>query len=243
MIGTWLNAAGIIIGGALGLRSKPLMHPSNEAAFKVLIGAFTVYYGLRLTWLSINGSLPQVLKQFAIAVVAMMLGNLTGTLLKLQRLSNSVGSGARETIEASSAGSAALPSRGNDGFKVCSSLYCAAPLGWLGALQDGLTGYFFPLAVKGVIEGLSTSGFVKLFGWKAILSFIPVVALQGTITLCTFVYLRPFLEQRELLSSVNAVGGMLVFSTALVILNIKRVQLANYMPSILFAPLLTWIFK
>jgi uncharacterized membrane protein YqgA involved in biofilm formation len=33
--------------------------------------------------------------------------------------------------------------------------------------------------------------------------------------------------------------GLLVFSVALVLLNIKKVELADYLPSLLFAPLLT----
>jgi uncharacterized membrane protein YqgA involved in biofilm formation len=36
---------------------------------------------------------------------------------------------------------------------------------------------------------------------------------------------------------------MLVFSTALLILEIKKIELANYLPSLIYAPLLTWYFR
>jgi hypothetical protein len=217
-----------------------MLSPSSDASFKVILGAFTVWYGLHLTWKSVNGSLAQVLLQLMIAIVAMMLGNFTGRLLRLQKLSNSVGRSARERITSADPGAPQSPS---EGLKACSALFCAAPLGWLGAIQDGLSGYFFPLGVKSVMEGLATMGFVSMFGWGAMLAALPVLAVQGSITLGAMFFLKPFLLHYSLLESVNAVGGLLVFSVALVILNIKKIQLADYLPSLFFAPLLTWLFR
>src|ERR1017187_549971 len=77
MIGTGLNVAGIRIVGVAGLARRRPLSPSHESYLKVVLGAFTVFYGLRLTWISLNGSLPQILKQLLIVVIAMMLGKLT----------------------------------------------------------------------------------------------------------------------------------------------------------------------
>src|SRR5437867_5458967 len=113
MIGTILNVAGILIGGTLGLtREKPLS-AANESFFKVTLGAFTVFYGLRLSWLSLKGSFPQILKQLLIAVLALILGRLAGRLLRLQRVSNQLGQGARERIAAARPDGAR---RASDGF-------------------------------------------------------------------------------------------------------------------------------
>jgi uncharacterized membrane protein YqgA involved in biofilm formation len=51
------------------------------------------------------------------------------------------------------------------------------------------------------------------------------------------------LETHSLVDSVNAAGGLLVFSVALVILQLKKIELADYLPSLAFAPLLTWVFR
>src|ERR1051326_8615711 len=88
MIGTILNAAGILIGGVFGLTRRKPLSPATEALFKVTLGAFTVFYGLRLTWASLNGSWLQMLKQLLIAVLALMIGKLAGRLLRLQKTSN-----------------------------------------------------------------------------------------------------------------------------------------------------------
>lgn len=241
MLGTILNVIGILIGGVVGLTRRQPMTAATDSFFKVMLGAFTVYYGLRLAWISIVGAgvLPS-LKNLLLAIIALMLGKLTGRLLGLQRFSNELGRAARDRITAANPNNA---DRLSEGFKACAALFCAAPLGLLGAVQDGLSGYFFPLAVKGLMEGLATMGFVTLFGWGAMLSALPVLAFQGSISLLCVYLLQPFLARHGLIDPVNAVGGFLVFSVALVILRLKKIELADYLPSLAWAPLLAWLLR
>lgn len=235
LIGAFLNVAGILVGGIVGLvRRKPLS-VAQESWFKVALGAFTVFYGLRLTWSSLSGPFGQALRQLLITVLALMLGKIFGRLLRLQKASNRLGQKAKEMITTASAGNR----RPSDGFKTCALLYCAAPLGILGSVSDGLSGYFYPLAVKGVIDGLATLGFVPLFGWSVLLAAIPVLTLQGAITLGCAQLAQTFVHREAILLSINAVTGLLIFAVALVILQIKKFELADYLPSLLFAPLLT----
>lgn len=240
MIGTVLNATGIVVGGFVGLvRRKPIT-PATEAFFKVTLGAFTVFYGLRLTWLSLGGSPLHILKQIVAAMLAMMLGRLTGRLLRLQKLSNQLGRTARAQIAAASPTD---PLRAGKGFKTCAALFCAAPLGLLGAVQIGLVpDYVYPLVIKAVMDGLAMVGLVQLFGWGTLLSALPVLALQSSVTLGCLQFLKPILEPRDLLNSLNAVGGLLVFSVALVILGLKKIEMADYLPSLVFAPLIAWLW-
>jgi uncharacterized membrane protein YqgA involved in biofilm formation len=240
MLGTVLNSVGILAGGLLGvLRSKPLS-TAQESFFKVTLGVFTVFYGLRLTWISLNGTPVQIFKQIVIVIVALSLGRWTGWLLRLQKTSNRLGQSARERINsAASNGSKAS----NEGFKVCAVLFCAAPLGIVGAIMDGVSGYFYPLAVKAVMDGLATMGLARLFGPGVALAALPVLAFQGTITLACAEWLAPFLIRAGLVDSLGATAGFLVFSVALVILQIKKIALADYLPSLIFAVLIRWAWR
>ena len=240
MFGTALNVAGILIGGLTGLVRRRPLSPANESFFKVGLGVFTVFYGLRLTWISLNGSFLQILKQLLVTVLALMLGKMTGRLLRLQKMSNHLGRQARERIVATKP---AGPSQVSEGFKTCAALFCAAPLAILGSVQDGLSGYYYPLAVKAVMDGLATLGFFLLFRWGVLFAALPVLVFQGTITLLCAQILKPFLETHNLVDSVNAAGGLLVFSVALVILELKKIELADYLPSLIFAPLLAWMCR
>jgi len=242
MIGTILNAAGILIGGTVGLSRRKPLSAAGESYFRVILGAFTVFYGLRLTWESISGTSLESLKQLTIVILAMTLGKLIGRGLSLQKISNHIGRRARDIMNSTQPDD---PQRFGKGFKMCAALFCAAPLGILGSTQDGLSQseYFYPLAIKGVMDGLASMSFVSLFGRGVLLASVPVIAFQGAITLIAARVLEPILSLHNLVNSVNAVGGLLVFCVALVMLGLKRVELADYLPSLVTAPLITWLWR
>lgn len=242
MIGTILNVAGILVGGTIGLTRRKPLAPASESWFKVVLGAFTVFYGLRLSWQSISGSFLEMLKQLTIVILSLTLGKLLGHALHLQKMSNRLGQRARENISSTKPDD---PDRNSIGFKTCAALFCAAPLGILGSIQEGLSlsEYFYPLAIKAVMDGLASMGFVSLFGPGVVLSAVPVLALQGSITLLVSRVLEPFLTLHNLTNPINAVGGLLVFCVALVMLGLKRIELADYLPSLIVAPLLAWLWR
>lgn len=242
MIGTILNVAGILIGGIVGLYRPKSLSQAHESYLKAALSAFTIFYGLRLTWTSLNGSFYEVLKQFLILILALTLGRLIGRLLGLQKFSNQLGQRARARMAAAKPEAGTAP---GEGFKTCAALFCAAPLGILGAIQEGLTTppYFYPLGVKAVMDGLAAMGFVPLFGRGVLLSALPVLAFQGSITLLCARFLEPLLSLHDLVSSVNAVGGLLIACVALVILQLKKIPLTDYLPSLAVAPLLTWWWR
>lgn len=238
-IGTVVNAAGIVIGGVAGLTARKPLSSANQTFVKVMLGAATVYYGLRLTWLSVNGTVPQMLKQAVVGLLAMMLGKYTGRLLGLQRRSNRLGQYARERMGRATPSN---PHRWSDGFNTCALLFCATPLALLGAVQDGLSGYYQPLVIKGLMDGLATMAFVAAFGWGAAFAALPVLACQGTIVLLAR-WTEPFLRGQGLVDSIGAVGGLLIFCVALIILELKKIELTDYLPSLVFAPLLAWLWR
>jgi uncharacterized membrane protein YqgA involved in biofilm formation len=238
--GAILNAAGIFIGGVVGLMRTTPLSAQTQAFFKLALGVFTVFYGLRLTWLSVNGPLTIILKQLAIAALAVTVGKLLGQLLHFQKASNALGQYARRLIEQTRPDD---PHRYGNGLNACAILFCAAPLGILGAVQDGLSDYYYPLGVKGLMDGLAMTGFVVLFGGGALLAALPVFVFQAALTLACNLYAEPFLRLHGLLDSVNAVGGLIVCTVGLVIFEFKKVALADFLPSLILAPLITWIWK
>jgi uncharacterized protein len=236
MIGTMLNAAGILVGGAIGLITTKELSAATQSRLKILLGAFTVFAGLSMAWDGFSGSFWHRSAQLGIAILAMTIGKITGRVLHLQRGLNKLGQVARQKFATAKSGQG---SRLSEGFITCSLLYCVGPMAILGALQDGLLGSFRTLAIKSVLDGLATMAFAKVFGWGVLLSAIPVVAYQGSITLAANL-VESYLRDPRLLESISLTGGLLVFSIALVILELKKVALADYLPSLVYAPLLTW---
>jgi uncharacterized membrane protein YqgA involved in biofilm formation len=239
ILGTLVNAAAIVLGAVFGLiRSRPIA-PENQAFLKIVLGTAVIVAGLRLTWASVNGSLKQILWQVVLVIVSMMLGKLTGRLLRLQTLSNRLGKFARERIAAVRPGHPGTPA---DGVNVCAALFCAAPLGILGAVSEALGGGPLPLCIKALMDGLAAAGFVMLFGWTVALSALPVLAFQGMISLTVLQFAQPALQAHNLTDPVNATSGLLIFCVSLLIFEVRRIELADYLPSLLWAPLLTlWL--
>ena len=239
-IGAFLNAIGILLGGLLGLALRKPPSLRAQVFFRSALGVATVFFGLRLVYENTGGTFLSVLKQLAIALAGVVLGFWIGKILRLQKISNRVGRIAGNTITAVQKNPAPNAAAG---FNACAILFCTAPLGLLGAVADGLTGYFWLLAVKAVMDGLAMMSFVKMFRWPAALSAIPVFVFLGAITqVCQF-SARPFIEARHLVEPVNAAAGFIVCAVALVIFEVRKVELADYLPALAVAPLLAWLFR
>lgn len=236
MTGAFLNAIGILLGSLFGLAQRGPLSGRTQALFRRALGVVTVFVGLRLVWLHVNGTWWPCTKQLLIALLAITLGNWAGRLLRLQRVSNRLGRFASRAIAATQSG--AKP-KFAQGFVPCAVLFCAAPLGLLGAVTDGLAGDFYLLAIKAVMDGLAMVGFVRIFGWPAALSAFPVYVFLGLITLACQFYVKPLLAAPCLVDSVLVAGGLIACAIALVIFEVRKVELTNYLPALAVAPLLT----
>jgi len=237
--GTILNGAAIILGGVIGLTIRKQLSERRQLNIKLLLTVLVIIVGLRMTWTSLGGGFWPIMKQIGIMILSMMLGHLVGKLLRIQKGVNWLGQYAAKRL-----GNAdpAKPNRISEGFIAATLLFCVGPMAILGALQDGMDGRWQTLGVKALMDGLATMALVSTMGWGVVLAALPVVAYQGTITLSAK-WIGPWLQQHALMDSVNAVGGMLVFCLALIILEVRKVQVADYLPALAIAPLLTWWWR
>ena len=239
MNGAFLNAIAILLGSLFGMARRAPISVRAQSFFKTMLGVFTVFFGLRLVWLSVNGTFLPCLKQIFIALLAVVIGFWIGKLLRLQKISNCFGRFAGRLIANVQSNQ---PPKSGDAFNACTVLFCAAPLGLLGAVTDGLSGYYYLLAVKAVMDGLAMTGFVKIFSWPSAMSAFPVFAFLGAITLACQFYAAPFLAAHNLTDSTNAAAGFIACAIALVIFEVRKVELANFLPGLAVAPLLAHFF-
>lgn len=237
MIGAFLNALGILLGSFFGLAVRAPLSARLQHFFKSALGAFTVLFGLRLVYENTGGPFTTVLKQLLLALLAFVLGNWIGKLLRLQKMSNRLGRHAAALVAAAQKNP---PGRPADGFHAATILFCAAPLGLIGAVVDGLGDFYFLLALKAVMDGLAMVSFMRLFSWTASLAAVPVLLFLDGLALTAHYGALPWLAAHHLTGSVNTAAGLVVASMSLVIFEVRRVELANYLPALAVAPLLTW---
>lgn len=240
MIGTILNVVSIGAGSLWAAKTRREPSQAFQQAAKLGLGVAIVWVGLEVCWDGFGGGFKRVLGQLGLLLAALTLGNISGRLLRLQKAFNWLGQKARrhfETVPASGSGSL------HGGVvSTCAILFCATPISILGAIVEGLAGNPKPLVVKAVMDGLAAVSFTRCFGRGVLAGMIPVLAFQGSMTLAAR-WIEPMLHQRDLVDPVMRVAGLLVFCVALVVLEIKRVEIANYLPSLVFAPFLIWVFR
>ena len=236
MLGTLLNAGAILLGGFVGTATRLDIAAPRQQQLKVLLGVATTFFGLKLVWtgLASTGTARGFFRQLAVVLVAMILGHLIGKLCRIQSLFNRFGHDAKLKLERATANPKKAAS---DGLMAATLLFCAAPLGIVGALEDGIHQYYAPLAIKGVMDGVAAISFARMFGWTAMLASLPVAAFLCGVTLLG-VRLAPWLEGQQVLGVFHASAGLVMTYVTLVIFEVKKVEIANYLPSLLVAPVL-----
>jgi len=238
VIGAFLNGIGILVGALFGLAMRQPVTGRTQNYFKSAIGAFTAFYGLGLIYLYVHWVHFTWIKQLFIGALAVVLGFWLGKALKLQKLSNRVGHHAATLLAAAQK---KPPGQTASGFVAATLLFCAAPLGIIGAVVDGLEGYFYLLLIKAVMDGLAMLSFVKIFRWPVALAALPVFFFFDGLTLIVHQG-QPWLENHGLAAYVCIAAGFVTCSVALVVLEVRRVELANYLPALIVAPLLArWL--
>jgi len=125
------------------------------------------------------------------------------------------------------------------GFMVSSLLFCIGPMAILGSLQDGLTGDYKLLAVKSILDGFSSIAFASTLGMGVLFSSVLVLFYQGGISLLA-AQLSVFITD-PMMNEMIATGGVILTGLSISnLLEIKKIRVGNFLPALLFAPLIAW---
>lgn len=236
MTGALINTGAVLVGSAVGLATAKNPSARLQGTLKALLGVLVVFAGLSTTWKAMGGTgFFGFFKQLGIVLLSLVIGNAIGRGLRIQDNLNKVGEFARRMMSKSEEGSA---NKFSEGFVTCTLLFCVGPMAIIGSLQDGIDNNFRVLALKSVMDGLAAMAFARTFGPGVMLSALPVLAYEGTITLAAKSIQPYLLAKPGMLDALNATGGLVVVCISVVIFEIQKVPLANYLPALIVAPLL-----
>ncbi len=235
-MGTIINVFSILIGAGIGVA---LGHRLPENISRTLTDALglvvLVIGGLNLIALTDSSFVAAVGSAGTLLVVlaSLVVGSVLGSMLKIeQRLSHF---GTWLQLKASRGGD---KEKFIEGFVNASLLFTIGPMAVLGALQDGLGQGFDVLALKSSLDGLTSVAFAAALGWGVAFAAIPVGIWQGLLTLLAAS--AGTLMSDALVASITATGGVLLLGTGLRVLQIRMVSVADMLPALVLAPLITW---
>jgi len=118
-----------------------------------------------------------------------------------------------------------------EGFITTSLLYCVGSMAVMGAIEEGISGNPHILIAKSALDGISSIIFSASLGIGVLFSTIPVFLYQGAIT--KIAHLVKNWVTTDIITEMTAVGGILIIGLSLDILEIKKIKIANLLPSLL----------
>ena len=126
-----------------------------------------------------------------------------------------------------------------EGFVTATLIFCVGSMTVLGSIQDGL-GNPSTLYLKGMLDGIISIFLASTLGIGVAFSAIPILVVQGAIAAVAFMFgdVIPAASIMEL----EVVGGVLIASIGLELLDIKRLPIGNMLPAVFLAMLFGWLF-
>jgi uncharacterized membrane protein YqgA involved in biofilm formation len=105
----------------------------------------------------------------------------------------------------------------------------------LGSLESGLRNNHDMLFAKSVLDGVAAIILTSTLGIGFIFSAGVILIYQGSITLFAS-FLEPYLTV-AIIREISIIGGILIFSLGINMLEIKKIKTANLLPAILIPPI------
>jgi uncharacterized protein len=195
---------------------------SLNRTIRLAIGLFVAVIGIQMALKTRN---PLVL------LVSVLVGVVIGELLRLDAGVQAIGSWTEHRFSRDG-----QPGRVSLAFITTSLIFCVGPLTVLGSFLDGTRGDITLLAIKSTLDGVTSIVFAATLGWGVLLSAVSVLLVQGSLTLIAFLIHAGLSDLQT--AELTAAGGIAVLGIALGLLELKAIKVANFLPSLVIAPVL-----
>lgn len=225
MLGVIINAIAVVIGSSIGLLCKKGIPEKFSDTIMKGIALCTLYIG-------ISGSLKG--ENTIVLIFSIVLGAVAGTALDIDGFLNSVGDRLEKKMGKSSERNTIA-----QGFVTASLLFCVGAMTLVGSLTAGLTGDNEMLFTKSVLDFISSMMLSVSLGIGVMFASVFVLVFQGAIALMAGL-LEPVLSTAAI-NEIICAGSLMIIGLGLNMLGITKIKVANYMPGLIFAPIVLWL--
>lgn len=230
-LGTLINALAIIAGGIVGMVfGKKIPERMQETLLKV--------NGTAVLFIGIGGVMSKMLtikdgvvntQGSMMMIGSLAIGTVVGELLDLDGWMHRFGVCLQKKTGNGS------DSHFIEGFVSASLTVCIGAMAIVGAIADGIDGNHSILFAKAVLDLIIVMVMSASLGKGCLFSFIPVVILQGSVTLLAKL-IAPLITTAAL-NNISYVGSVLIFCVGVNLVFDSKIRVANILPAILVAAL------
>ena len=233
MLGVFVNAIAVFIGSCIGLLCK-------EGIPEKFTDAIMAGVALCVTYIGISGTLKG--ENTIVLIFSIVTGAIAGTamdidgkLAKLGKMIENRFAAKNPDKEAVSVGASGKSSIAQ-GFVTASLLFCTGAMTIVGSLTAGLTGDCETLFTKSVLDFISSIMLTVSLGVGVIFSSAYILVFQGAIALMSGL-LAPVLSDAAI-NEIICAGSVMIMGLGFNMLGITKIKVANYMPAIVFVPII-----
>lgn len=237
-LGTAINVVAILVGATVGVLIGHRLKQRTSDVVTDSLGLVTLVLGALNVVALLDGAFVDAVGgggTLLVVLASLLVGGITGSLLRLEQRLEGFGAFLQSRFQKS--GSSESKKKFIDGFVASSLIFTIGPLAILGALSDGLGQGIEQLALKSALDGFASIAFAASMGWGVAASAIPVALWQGSITALAAIVGASLADAA--ISAMTATGGILLLGVALRLLNIRQVSVADMLPSLIAAPVIT----
>ena len=233
-LGTLINVACIIGGGLVGLVASSFVTKRLQDALMKSCGACVMFVGMA-------GALEKMLTASATADGSITLGS-TGSMVLVGSMAVGAAIGEALDIDGRFEGLGTwlrdrTGSQGDssfvDGFVTASLTVCIGAMAIVGSIQDGLTGDWSMLALKGVMDAIIVCAMTASMGRGCVFAALPVGVFQGLMTALATL-LQPIITNAAL-ANLSLVGSVLIFCVGVNLIWPHTFKPANMLPAVVIA--------
>lgn len=226
-LGTLINAAAIIVGGILGMLFGRLIKERHRDTLSKACGISVIFIGAAGAFSAMltadsNGKIISGGDFLIIGCLA--IGAIIGEIINIEGGFEKFGSWLKKKTGNSRDGSFV------DGFVSASLTVCIGAMAIVGAINDGIYGDISILITKSILDLIIITVMAASLGKGTLFSAIPVLILQGSITLLSRLLLPVMTDAA--LANLSLVGSILIFCVGVNLVWGRMIRVANLLPAL-----------
>ena len=224
--GVLVNVLTVLVGSTVGLLLKKQIPEKLTTAVMTAIGLCTVAIGVAGV---IKGQNQLVM------IVSLVIGTIIGTLIDIDGKLTKIGDKLQKKKGENE------KSTFSQGFVTASLLFCVGAMTIVGSLNSGLEGDHSMIYTKSLLDFFSSMMLSASLGIGVPFAAIFVFIFQGGIVLLAGL-LEPLLSESAI-AEITCVGSLMILALGLNLTGISKFKVANYLPALIFAPVVYYGFQ
>ena len=233
-LGTLINCALVLLGGALGFLFGKALKQSYQDIMIRACGISTIFIGasgaLKYMLTIVDGSLATGGEM--LLVISLCIGGLIGEIIGIEAGIERFGAWLKQKSHSE------RDPYFIEGFTSASFTLCIGAMAIIGPMNDALYHEYSILITKGILDCIIVMALTSSMGKGAVFSVIPLAIWQGLMTVLAQL-IAPMMTTAAL-ANLSMVGNVLICCVGLNLAFPVKIKVANYLPALVIA--VGWAF-